>query len=73
MREKVLEILESVCGTEEIKENLDINLFENGLLDSLAIIELLLQLEEKLGIRIEPTEIERKDIETPNKILNYIA
>ena len=72
MEGKVLEILESICGTDEVKENLDLNLFEDGLLDSLGIIELLLQLEETLGVKIEPTEIERETIETPKKIIDYI-
>ena len=72
MEEKVLEILEELCGTDEVRENRDINLFEAGLLNSLGVIELLLQIKDKMGIVIQPTEIEREDIETPNKIINIL-
>lgn len=72
MEEKVLEILEELCGTDEVRENRDINLFETGLLNSLGVIELLLQIKDKMGIVIQPTEITREDIETPNKIINYL-
>lgn len=73
MEEKVFEILESVCGTDEVREEKDIQLFENGLLDSLGVIELLLEIEEKLGIKIQPTEVKREDISTPNKIIEYLS
>jgi len=73
MEEKVLEILEELCGTDEVRENRDIDLFETGLLNSLGVIELLLQLKDKMGIVIQPTEITREDIETPNKIINYLV
>ncbi len=72
MEEKILKILESICGTDEVREDKDINLFENGLLDSLGVIELILEIETELGIAIQPTEIERKDIDTPNKIIGYL-
>jgi D-alanine--poly(phosphoribitol) ligase subunit 2 len=72
MEEKILEILENICGTDEVREDKDINLFDNGLLDSLGIIELLIQIEEELGIVLQPTEMEREDIETPNKLIGYL-
>lgn len=72
MEEKVLDILETISGTDEVKHSRDINLFEEGILDSLGFIELLIELEEKLGVKIDPTEVDRGDIETPNKLVNYI-
>lgn len=73
MEEKILDILETITGVDEVKEDRDINLFENGLIDSLGVIELLVQIEEKLGIVIEPTEVEREQIETPNKLIEYLS
>lgn len=72
MEQKILDILVGLCGTDEVIEDRDIDLFENGLLDSLGTIELLLQLEEKLGVKIQPTELQREDISTPNKIIKYL-
>lgn len=73
MEDKVLDILERVCGTDEIREDLDINIFETGLLDSLGSIELLLAIEEDLNIKIEPTEVERDEIATPRKLIEYLT
>ena len=73
MEEKILDILETICGVDEAREDKNINLFETGLLDSLAVIELLVQIEERLGIVIEPTEVEREQIETPNKLIQYLS
>lgn len=73
MEERVLDILESICGVDEVRKDMDINLFETGLLDSLGVTELLIEIEEELGIDIAPTEITREDIETPNKIIEYLS
>lgn len=62
MQETVIEIFEDVLGTDEIREDLDLNLFETELLDSLAIIEVLLEIENRLGIELQPTDLERKEI-----------
>lgn len=69
MREEVLNILAEVCEEEEVKTDLDMELVESGLLDSLAFAELLAQLEDQLGIVIAPSEIQRSDMDTPAKIL----
>ena len=73
MEEKIFEVLEEICATDEVREDRDLDLFENGLIDSLGVIELLIQIEESLGIKIQPTEIQREDIATPNKIIEYLS
>lgn len=72
MQETVIEIFEDVLGTDEIREDLDLNLFETELLDSLAIIEVLLEIENRLGIELQPTDLERKDMSTVNLSLIHI-
>lgn len=72
MENKILEILENVCGTDEVLEEMDLELFDAGLLDSLGVIELLVTIEEELNIRIEPTEVERAMISTPAKLIKYV-
>lgn len=72
MKEKVIEIFTDVTGSDEIAEDLDLNLFEAGLLDSLAIIEVLLQIEERLGIKLQPTDLEREDMSTVNKLTTFL-
>lgn len=73
MEKNILDILEKVCGVSDVKEDRNIDLFDNGLLDSLSLIEFLITLEEELGVKIEPTEISREDFGTPNKIIDYVV
>ncbi len=72
MEEKVLDLLEEICEDDVVKEDMDLNLFDEDLLDSLAFTELLVAIEERFGIIISPSEMERKDVETPAKIIALI-
>lgn len=72
MQETVIEIFEDVLGTDEIREDLDLNLFETELLDSLAIIEVLLEIENRLGIELQPTDLERKDMSNVNNLVKFL-
>ncbi len=72
LQEKVIEIFEEVLGTDEIAEDLDLDMFENELLDSLAIIEVLLGIEEKIGLSLQPTDLERKDMATVNNLVAFL-
>lgn len=58
MKEKIIEIVERVTGYKKLKENIDIDLLENEILDSLAFIELLTALEEEFDIEIQPTQVD---------------
>ena len=71
MEERILEILEEICEDEVVYEDKDI-LKEEGLMDSLAFVELLVRLEE-FGIEVAPTEVTYEEIDTPNKIIKYVS
>ena len=71
LEEKVLSIIEEICEDDVIYEEQDINLKEEGLMDSLAFVELLVRMEE-FGIEVAPTEVTYEEIDTPNKIIHYI-
>ena len=72
MEERILEILEEICEDEVLYEDKDINLKEEGLMDSLAFVELLVRLEE-FGIEVAPTEVTYEEIDTPNKIIKHVS
>lgn len=72
MEEKILDILEEICGDEIVRENKDINLVENDLMDSLDFTELLVEIETNFGVVLPPSEYTRDDIDTPNKIIEII-
>ena len=72
MQETAIGIFEDVLGCDEIREDLNLNLFEAELLDSLAIIEVLLEIEERLGITLQPTDLERSDMATVNNLVKFL-
>lgn len=57
MEERVIEIIENLTGYKQLKENKDIDLLENEILDSLAFVELITALEEEFDIEIQPTQV----------------
>lgn len=69
MREEILDLLAEICEDSIVKEDLGTELFESGLLDSLGFAEFLVELEDQCGIVISPSEVEREQIDTPEKIL----
>ena len=57
MEDKIIDIIAEVCEDDSIRDNLEIDLIENEILDSLAFIILLSRLEEEFDIEIQPTQI----------------
>ena len=65
MEEKILDLLEEICEDDIIREERDMDLFEEDILDSLGFAELLTRIEEETGVI-------RDDINTVNKILELV-
>jgi D-alanine--poly(phosphoribitol) ligase subunit 2 len=72
-KNEVIEILAEVCQDEVVKENPDVDLFQSGLLDSFGTVELLIQIEERLGILVPISEFDRDLWNTPNNIALQLA
>lgn len=70
--EKVLDMLEDIYDDDAVREERDIDLFDAGLLDSMAAIELLVAIEEEFGVQIAPTAVDRDEMNTVNKIIHQI-
>jgi len=68
MEERLLEIVGRICGEEFATEDMDIDLLEEGLLDSLAFVELTVALEEEFGVPLPPTEYEKEALATVRRI-----
>lgn len=73
LESKVLDMLKDICADDAVREERDVDLFDAGLLDSLAAIEVLVGIEENFGVEIAPTAVERKEMNTVNKIIDQIA
>ena len=72
MEEKVLDILEELCDDDIVRSNLNINLLEEGLMDSLDYTSLIIMLEDELGIVISPSEYTREESDTPAKSIEIV-
>ena len=69
---KTLQILAEVTENERVRTELDLPLFDAGLLDSLGIVTLIARLSEEFDIEISPAEFEREEWATPAKIVQDI-
>lgn len=72
MEEQVFDIIETVSGTDEFREDLDMDLFEEGILDSMKAIMLIVELEGAFDVTLPPSEMDREDWNTANKIAQRI-
>jgi D-alanine--poly(phosphoribitol) ligase subunit 2 len=70
--ERVLEVLSSVAETDEVRQNLEIPLFDLNILDSMKTVELMVAFSQKFGVEIAPAEFERDHWATPSKIVAYM-
>ncbi|MBO8441477.1 MAG: D-alanine--poly(phosphoribitol) ligase subunit DltC [Firmicutes bacterium] len=71
IKETVLSILNDLTGSD-LSDNLDTNLFDTDLLDSMGSVQLLLELQNQLGIEVAVSEFERSEWDTPNKIIKKV-
>lgn len=70
---KILDLVVSLTGTDEVLAERDIDLFEAGLLDSLAFVELLVALDNEFDLAVSPTEIDRDEVASVNKLIDFVA
>ena len=71
-QETILDELEKVTGTDEVRKNLDLALFEEQILDSLGTVELIVSLGDMFQIDLTPGMVDRKMWATPRKIISDI-
>lgn len=71
-KEIVLSILEEITGTDEVREDLNVDLFDEGLLDSLGTVQMLVDLEAQCQVSVPVSEFERENWATPQKIIDQV-
>ncbi|MDO4912836.1 MAG: D-alanine--poly(phosphoribitol) ligase subunit DltC [Lactobacillus sp.] len=64
----VLSILEDLTG-EDLSSKMDENIFDSGLLDSMASVQMLLNIQEELDVEVPVSEFDREEWSTLNKII----
>jgi D-alanine--poly(phosphoribitol) ligase subunit 2 len=68
-KEQVLDLLADVSENNIVKEQPDIEIFEEGIIDSFKTVELLLEIQNKLDIEVSIMDFDRDEWATPNKIV----
>lgn len=72
MEDRIIEIIERITEYKDLKNNKDIDLLENEILDSLAFIELIEMLNEEFNIELQPTQIKPDIWRSVKSIAEYI-
>lgn len=67
MVENVIRILNEIVGADEGEIQPDTELFEEGILDSFGLVQLLVALEEE-GVALDVADLDRAVISTPAKL-----
>lgn len=67
MVENVIRILNEIVGADEGEIQPDTELFEEGILDSFGLVQLLVALEEE-GVVLDVADLDRAVISTPAKL-----
>ena len=69
--ETILNELEKVTGTDQVRKDLNLDLFGEKVLDSFGTVELIVALSQAFDIEIPPSQIDRDLWATPQKIIDY--
>ncbi len=69
-------LTEFICaefGVGESQLQLAVPLFTDGLLDSFAMVDLVIHLEKQGGFRMSPGEVTLDNLDSLQKILDFVA
>lgn len=72
MEEKIIKIIEELTEFKNLKNQKEIDLLENNILDSLGFIELINALENEFDIEIQPTQIDPNTWRSVDKIIELV-
>lgn len=73
MLEQIIEILCEICGADTAELEPDMDLFENGLLDSFGVVQLLVKIEERFGVSLDIESFARADIATAELVAAVVG
>ena len=72
VKSQVIEIIDQLF-MEDVSDMMDEDLFDAGVLDSMGTVELIVELENRFGIRVPVSEFGRDDWNTANKIVEGVT
>lgn len=71
IQKQIVDILAEATG-EDFSDNMDQELYESGIMDSMATAQMLLTLQETFDITVPVSEFNRDDWNTPNKLVEQV-
>ena len=72
MKEKIIDIIVRLTDCEDLRNNSNVDLIEENILDSLAFIELISELENEFNIEIQPTQIPKNTWNNVDNIVQMV-
>ncbi len=73
LEQRITDLVVDITGEDEVADEPDMDLFEEEVLDSMAAIELLVAIKDEFDVSIAPTELEREEMNTINKIIARVS
>ena len=71
IQKQIVDILAEATG-EDFSDNMDQELYESGIMDSMATVQMLLTLQETFDITVPVSEFNRDDWNTPNTLVEQV-
>ncbi|MBR3664060.1 MAG: hypothetical protein K6F46_06105 [Desulfovibrio sp.] len=66
------EVLTTICDTEEILEDYDLDLIDEGFIDSFAVLNAILEIEKRTDLKLQATDIKKADISSINNLIHFL-
>ncbi len=70
--QQVLAILRQVAETDQVLKDPELRLYQTGILDSLATVNLMAAFSDELGVEISPAEFDRDAWATPRLLVEDV-
>ena len=71
IQKQIVDILAEATG-QDFSDNMDQELYESGIMDSMTTVQMLLTLQETFDITVPVSEFNRDDWNTPNKLVEQV-
>ena len=71
IQKQIVDILAEATG-EDFSDNMDQELYESGIMDSMSTVQMLLTLQETFDITVPVSEFNRDDWNTPNTLVEQV-
>jgi D-alanine--poly(phosphoribitol) ligase subunit 2 len=67
--DQVIDLLARVADAGEVRTNPDLALYDLQILDSMKTVELIVALQQEMGVEVSPAEFDRDAWATPAKMV----